>query len=148
MERCSEDDFRVCDLAIAPRHLTAVAFHPDVTYLRVEQCILAAGGSASNGEQEEAEELWECLKEPLPAEYYGAVNYGGGLSSSSGDTGTGGSALLSHWPSSVDVEFSVAPLCEQVTLSKIMGLLLEKKISGFLLAICLHRFIFGVPALR
>ncbi len=122
MERCNEDDFRVCDLAIAPRTLTAVAFHPEVTYLRVEQCVLVAAGSATNDEQEEADELWECLNEPLPAEYYGAVNYGGGLSSGSGD-GTGGSVLMSHWPSSVDVDFSVAPLCEQVTLSKNFGLL-------------------------
>ncbi|CAN0102849.1 unnamed protein product [Scytosiphon promiscuus] len=91
MDRCDDDEFRVCDLAIAPRALTAVAFPPEVTYLRVETCVLTTTATA-------------CLQDPLPTEIYGAtVVYG------SGD----GATSLSHWPSSLDVEYSVAALCEQ-----------------------------------
>lgn len=129
MERCGEDDFRVCDLAIAPRTLTAVAFPLDVTYLRVEQCILAAvvseGDSVGSEEEEDAEELWECLRDPLPAEYYGAtVHHASAASPGSNSAGTSSisavtssSSRTSHWPSSVDVNYSVAAFCEKVTLS-------------------------------
>ncbi|CAN0206545.1 unnamed protein product [Hapterophycus canaliculatus] len=110
MERCNDDDFRVCELAIAPRALTAVAFPPDVTYLRVERCVLTTAPTASTDDdeeeeqEEEEEEVWECLVDPVPAEYYGAtVVYG------SGDAATS----LSNWPSSLDVDYSVAALCEQ-----------------------------------
>lgn len=132
MDRCSEDDFRVCDLAIAPRTLTVVAFPPDVTYLRVEQCVLSAAdpeGDDVGSEDEEvegAEEVWECLTDPLPAEYYGAkVNHGlvataGDGSSSDGSSSSASASTLSssswsHWPSSVDVNYSVAAFCEKVS---------------------------------
>lgn len=130
MERCSEDDFRVCDLAIAPRTLTAVAFPPDVTYLRVEQCVFSAAVSEGDDDgvgledEEEAEGGWECLTDPLPAEYYGvtvhhssAANSGSssaGSSSASASTSSSSSSW-SHWPSSVDVDYSVAAFCEKVT---------------------------------
>lgn len=112
MERCSEDEFRVCDLAIAPRALTAVAFPPDVTYLRVQQCVLTDSDSESDDDgddqEDEAEQgSWECLTDPLPIEYYGTTVYydgGGGAAGSS----------VSHWPSSLNVDYSVAALCEQV----------------------------------
>lgn len=118
MERCGEDDFRVCDLAIAPRTLTAVAFPPDVTYLRVEQCVLTAAVSEADvvGSEEE-EEVWECLTDLLPAEYYGATVYQG----SAANAGSSASALASpssswsHWPSSVDIDYSIAAFCEKVT---------------------------------
>eukprot|EP00752_Nemacystus_decipiens_P014199 g12628.t1 len=128
MDRCGEDDFRVCDLAIAPRTLTAVAFPPDVTYLRVEQCVLTAAVSGRNGggseDEEEADEVWECLTDPLPAEYYGATaNHGSAANTGSSDDAesssasalTSWSSLWSHWPSSVDVDYSVAPFCEKVS---------------------------------
>ncbi|CAM9942492.1 unnamed protein product [Ectocarpus sp. 4 AP-2014] len=98
MERCSEDDFRVCDLAIAPRALTAVAFPPDTTYLRVQQCVLVETAAAATSESDddgggqEEEEVWECLEDPVPAEYYGTPY---------------------HWPSAVDVDYSAAALCEK-----------------------------------
>lgn len=124
MERCGEDDFRVCDLAIAPRTLTAVAFPPDVTYLRVEQCISAAAvseGDSVGSEEEEPEEVWECLTDPIPAGYYGTtVNRGSAAntgSSSAGSSSASSSSSWSHWPSSVDVDYAVAALCEKVTLS-------------------------------
>lgn len=107
MERCNEDAFRVCDLWVAPRTLTAVAFPPEVTYLRVQQCVLveSGGGDGSDGdssgstgnsdEEEEGVVEWECLEDPPPSEYYGTP-------------------LL--WPSAVDVEYSTAPLCEKVCM--------------------------------
>eukprot|EP00903_Cladosiphon_okamuranus_P012198 g11441.t1 len=140
VERCGENDFRMCDLAVAPRTLTAVAFPPDVTYLRVEQCISAAAVSEGDSvsvsvgseeeeeeEEEEAEEGWECLTDPLPVEYYGAtVNHGSAASTGSSSVGSSSAASSSalasssssssswsHWPSSVDVDYTVAPLCEK-----------------------------------
>ncbi|CAN0527646.1 unnamed protein product [Ectocarpus sp. 12 AP-2014] len=98
MERCNEDDFRVCDLAIAPRALTAVAFPPDTTYLRVQQCVVVETAAAATSESDddgggqEEEEAWECLQDPVPAEYYGTPY---------------------HWPSAVDVDYSAAALCEK-----------------------------------
>lgn len=128
MERCGEQDFRVCDLAIAPRTLTAVAFPPNVTYLRVEQCVFVAavsGGSGVGSEEEEAEEVLECLTDPLPAEYYGVTIYHGAAATtgSGSSAGSGSASVLtsspsswSHWPSSVDVSYSaVGALCEKVT---------------------------------
>lgn len=121
MERCSEDDLRVCDLAIAPRTLTAVAFPPDVTCLLVEHCVLTVsdsdnGDSGGGSEGDEAEEgLWECLTDPLPKEYYGTTVYyddGGGTAGSSEQASSQSS--ISHWPSSVEADYSVAPMCEQV----------------------------------
>lgn len=114
MGRCSEDDFLVCDMWAAPRTLTAVAFPPDVTYLRVEQCVvLTVSENDEAGEEDDEEngdEAWECLDNPLPMEYYGATAY---YASTTTDDR---SVSLSHWPSSVDVDYSSAVLCEKVLM--------------------------------
>lgn len=94
MERCSDSDdtFRVCDLWVAPHTLTAVAFPPDVTYIRIEQCVLTP--SSESGARGDDAESGECLESVIPEEYYGTP-------------------LL--WPSSVDVGYAAATLCEKVT---------------------------------
>lgn len=107
MEKCTEDDFRVCDLWIAPQALTTVAFPPDVTHLRVEQCVLMAASQNDDDAEDEEEEAWECLDDPLPLEYYGTTAY---YATSAG----GGRSSLSHWPSSVDVNYSSAVICQKV----------------------------------
>ncbi|CAM9483988.1 unnamed protein product [Laminaria digitata] len=103
MERCGEGDFRTCSLWVAPRALTVVTFPPHVTYLRVERCVIHAAVSGDDDDdddgdhdgKEEEEEAHECLDEPLPMEFYGT-------------TGS-----VSHWPSSVDVDYSDAVICQK-----------------------------------
>lgn len=123
MERCAEDDFRTCSLWVAPRTLTVVTFPPHVTYLRVEHCVLHAVTSdddADSGEENDdnhdngnqEEEGWECLNDPLPVEYYGTTaHFGAATDVAGGDTTV---TSVSHWPGSVDVDFSQAVICQKV----------------------------------
>lgn len=125
MERCAEDDFRTCSLWVAPRTLTVVTFPPHVTYLRVEHCVIHAGtgdDDADGGEEDDnddnddddnqGEEEWECLDEPLPVEYYGTTAYFSATTAAAENNGT--ATTVSHWPSSVDVDFSEAVICQKV----------------------------------
>ena len=118
MERCGEEDFRTCSLWVAPRTLTVVTFPPNVTYLRVEHCVVHADDGDQDGENEE--EAWgECLDEPLPMEYYGTTAYfESATTTGAGEEGNGtGNAVVtsvSHWPSSVDVDYSDATICQKV----------------------------------
>ncbi|CAM9796937.1 unnamed protein product, partial [Sphacelaria rigidula] len=78
--------FRTCDLWVPPYTLTAVAFPPDVTYIHLEKCVFVSGVDGDG-------DIEECLATEMPLEYYGTP-------------------LL--WPSSIDVEYSTATLCERV----------------------------------
>lgn len=105
MSSCGDEDFRVCDLWVAPRTLTSVAFPSDVTRLRVEQCARLAGA-----ENDARSEDWECLGDSRPAEYYGATVFHG---SGKGNDGAVDSSV-SYWPSALNVAYSAAALCEKV----------------------------------
>ena len=126
MERCGEEDFRTCSLWVAPLTLTVVVFPPHVTYLRVEHCVLHAPLGDDDDDVEDADDedgvtaeggAWgECLDEPLPMEYYGTTAYFEGATTSAvaGKEDNDDVSSVSHWPSSVDVDFSDATICQKV----------------------------------
>lgn len=101
MSNCWDEDFRVCNLWVAPRTLTSVAIPADVTRLRVEQCARLAGAENDAGSED-----WECLDDPQPAEYYGATVVHGSGKETNG--------VVSYWPSVLNVAYSTAALCEKV----------------------------------
>ena len=113
MERCDAASFKVCDYWIPPATFTALAIHPNSTYVMVEKCIFVAAEDREVGASRRAAESpprpltlppphpqqdgrqadgdrYKCLPEDRK-EYYGS---------------------RVHWPSSIDVEFSEAPRCE------------------------------------
>ena len=56
MERCDAASFKVCDYWIPPATFTALAIHPNSTYVMVEKCIFVAAEDREVGARRRAAE--------------------------------------------------------------------------------------------
>ena len=83
-ERCAENDFHLCPYWIPPETFTAIAIAHNASYLKMEFCVVNDEGAYGD------EAYYNCLTDPAPREYYGTET---------------------HWPTTVDVEFTRAPYC-------------------------------------